>query len=247
MTEELKQQSYSDSQQKERRSALGNFIAAVKFALIFGFAANLLINFYYWYEKGYNYTISQKISQNASRETSAIAQRSITLAGYCIAILQLIDTWGSELSSYTQKQIQQKTPRSKILTAFKLNHNEQKIWFFKIKIFWKHFWGIVLGTAMEVFIKFASIFLCFFIYLFALLLGAVDGFVEREIRRAEGGRESTFLFHKIADSILKIPGVILIIFLVCPIAINPLIAIYTMAFLFFCFSNILCANWKKNL
>jgi hypothetical protein len=250
VTEEVKQRQKNQDnlQKKQHRGMLGNFFAAIKFALIFGFMASLIINLYCWYEKGYAYTIAQKISQSVSLGTSAIAARNATLAAYCIASLQLIDSWGSELSSYSQKQIQQKTPKSTILAAFfKADHAKQKLWFSKIKIAWKHFWSIFLGTAIEIFIKFASVFLSFFIYIFALLLGAVDGLVQREIRRAEVGRESTFLFHKIADSILKIPGVILIVFLACPIEINPLVAIYTMAFLFFCFANILCANWKKNL
>jgi len=248
MTEEAKQQNQNNLQQKQRRGALGNFIAAVKFALILGFVASLLINFYSWYKEGYSYTISQKISPSASRGTSAIAQRNATLAAYCIAVLQLIDSWGNELSSYTQAQIQHNALTGK-LKIFNSNPSNQKIWvqIKKIKTIWKHFLGIFLGTAIEVFIKFASVFLSFFIYLFALLLGAVDGLVEREIRRAEGGRESTFLFHRVADTVLKIPGLILIVFLACPIAINPLIAVYTMALLFFCFANILCANWKKNL
>ena len=248
MTEEAKQQNQNNLQQKQRRGALGNFIAAVKFALILGFVASLLINFYSWYKEGYSYTISQKISPSASRGTSAIAQRNATLAAYCIAVLQLIDSWGNELSSYTQAQIQHSTLIDKSKN-FNSNPSNQNIWaqIKKIETGWKHFWGIFLGTTIEVFIKFASVFLSFFIYLFALLLGAVDGLVEREIRRAEGGRESTFLFHRVADTVLKIPGLILIVFLACPIAINPLIAVYTMALLFFCFANILCANWKKNL
>ena len=225
----------------KRHSMFGDFIDTVKFALVLGFLVSLGVNLYYWGAKGYHPTIN-KITNVAAHENEAIAARSQDAAGFFVVITQRITKWINSIIHYAEHN----TPSIQLTTSLKPNQNERTIWH-NFKIGWHKFWSILFGTAVEVLIKLISIFASFFVYVFALLLGAVDGLVQREIRRAEGGRESTFLFHKVADTVLKIPGLILIVFLACPIPINPLIAVYSITFMFFCFSSILCTNWKKNL
>jgi integrating conjugative element membrane protein (TIGR03747 family) len=59
--------------------------------------------------------------------------------------------------------------------------------------------------------------------LFALLgvVGLIDGLSQREIRRAELGRESSYLFHMLNKWIAKIIGLGLCIWVCLPLTVNP--------------------------
>lgn len=108
-----------------------------------------------------------------------------------------------------------------------------------VAMLWASFWVLVF--------KFISVFSAILIYVFAGLLGALDGLVMRYVRTAEGGRESTFIFHKMTDTILQIPIWLIFIYLLSPVLINPTWIIVLLSLSFFLVFNIATANLKKFL
>ena len=110
-----------------------------------------------------------------------------------------------------------------------------------------HFVFVLVNTLVILFAKFFSVFVSFWVFLFAAILGATDGLLERYIRTNEGGRESTFIFHRVSDTVIKIPVAILFFYLTIPLFFNPEMIVMVMSVLFFLFFYIATANLKKFL
>lgn len=85
--------------------------------------------------------------------------------------------------------------------------------------------------------------------LFALLglLGLVDGLSLREIRRAELGRESSYLFHMLNLWIARIIGLGLCLWVCMPAAINPQWFFVPLGLLFSVMLSLSAAKFKKYL
>lgn len=106
----------------------------------------------------------------------------------------------------------------------------------------------ILGMTFKLLIaKFASIFVSIWVFVFASILGAMDGLLSRYIRTVEGGRESTFIFHRVSGVVIKIPVAIVFLYLSTPFFLNPKWVVMVMSLLFFGFFYIATANLKKFL
>ena len=115
------------------------------------------------------------------------------------------------------------------------------------QVFWHRLVSMLVLTAKVVIAKCISLFASVWVFIFAALIGALDGLVARYIRTSEGGRESTFIFHKVADGLLKIPVILLFLYLTSPFFINPEWVVVLMGVLFFAFFYTATANLKKFL
>lgn len=85
--------------------------------------------------------------------------------------------------------------------------------------------------------------------LFILLgvVGLIDGLSQREIRRAELGRESSYLFHFLNKNITKIIILGLFVWLCFPIALNPQWFFIPLALLFAGMLSFSTSKFKKYL
>lgn len=85
--------------------------------------------------------------------------------------------------------------------------------------------------------------------LFALLgaVGLIDGLSEREIRRAELGRESSYLFHMLNQWILKIIGIGLCTWICIPVVVNPQWFFVPLGLLFSMMLSLSASKFKKYL
>ena len=90
-------------------------------------------------------------------------------------------------------------------------------WSINISTHRRHGMGIILVLLF----KFINIVGAALIYLLAALFGACDGLVTRYVRTAEGGRESTFIFHQMTNMVIQIPVGLIMIYLISPVLINP--------------------------
>ena len=85
--------------------------------------------------------------------------------------------------------------------------------------------------------------------LFALLgvVGLIDGLSQREIRRAELGRESSYLFHMLNKWIAKIIGIGLCIWVCLPMTVNPQWFFVPLGLMFAVMLSLSASKFKKYL
>lgn len=95
--------------------------------------------------------------------------------------------------------------------------------------------------------KLLSVSISLLVLVFAALIGAMDGLLKRYIRTQEGGRESTFVFHRISDVLITAPVLLLVIYLALPIYLPPQAVVMAMSGLVFLFFTIATTNLKKFL
>jgi hypothetical protein len=102
-------------------------------------------------------------------------------------------------------------------------------------------------TAKDVLAKTVSVLVSLWVFVFSSLLGAMDGLLNRYKRTCEGGRESTYIYHKVSSSMYKIPLAILVVFLSLPLDINPEIVVILLSITFFMYFYITTSSLKKYL
>jgi integrating conjugative element membrane protein (TIGR03747 family) len=85
--------------------------------------------------------------------------------------------------------------------------------------------------------------------LFALLgfVGSIDGLSQREIRRAELGRESSYLFHMFNKWVAKIIGFGLFAWVCMPATVNPQWFFIPLGLLFSMMLSLIASKFKKYL
>ncbi|MBB71444.1 MAG: hypothetical protein CMF50_03500 [Legionellales bacterium] len=89
--------------------------------------------------------------------------------------------------------------------------------------------------------------LVFFIPLLiiALLVGVIDGLVQRDIRRFGAGRESTLLFHRTKAIFMPSVYILSLLFLISPIAVSPALFILLIASVMGLLVSIMMSRFKK--
>lgn len=240
---------------KKSKTMLQRFISAAATAFFLGFLVLVIFNAYMWITKGYNKMIENLDNNYQEKIISSLTIQNSSISAYSVAAFELINDKFKKWILNSEKQFQlwqknnqfgilQNLPTEKTLVK-KANCIEgilesafsslQKIGF----MLWVCFTVLVF--------KFISIFGALLIYIFASLLGALDGLVTRYIRTAEGGRESTFIFHKLTDVIIQFPIWLIAIYLISPALINPMLIISLLALAFFVVFNIAASNLKKFL
>jgi integrating conjugative element membrane protein (TIGR03747 family) len=85
--------------------------------------------------------------------------------------------------------------------------------------------GVTLVIGMRGFI----VLLALPMFLILITVGVVDGLVQRDIRKFQCARESTYIFHRIKRSWAGYFFVLLWLYLVCPLALSPLWFLLPMA------------------
>lgn len=81
----------------------------------------------------------------------------------------------------------------------------------------------------------------------AIFIGIVDGLGQRDIRKFEGARESTFFFHRIKPMISKIFYLLFLIYLCLPFSFHPLVILVPMMVLLSLTIMLTLRSYKKYL
>jgi integrating conjugative element membrane protein (TIGR03747 family) len=117
----------------------------------------------------------------------------------------------------------------------------------KTRVFWVKIISIFTLTLKVAFVK--ILMMLSSIPLFAILgfVGLVDGLSQREIRRAELGRESSYLFHMLRKWVFR--GIILLVLLwiAAPFSIQPQVIFLPMSVLFAFMISLTAQRFKKYL
>jgi integrating conjugative element membrane protein (TIGR03747 family) len=105
--------------------------------------------------------------------------------------------------------------------------------------------AVTILTTQVFAVRLAVLILALPVFALFGFVGAVDGLVERDLRRWAGGRESSYLFH-IAVRLLS-PAILLcwLLYLTVPVALPPAVVVLPFAALFAIALRIALASFKK--
>lgn len=225
---------------------------------ILGFLVVSLISAYQWISSGYESSM-QNLDKKISRETEVMKLRSPVLLNNSMKMILwikgLLDRTKLNLENPTKdlnrikpavlnsdaKEVSNKQKKSKS-EAIDVTSVGKDILnaFTKIgKILWLSFIFLLF--------KIIEVYAASILYLFTSLLGALDGLMKRYIRTEEGGRESTFAFHWITNITIKFPFLLIFLYFILPIEINPVVLTCLIASSFFLIFNVLTTSLKKFL
>lgn len=106
-------------------------------------------------------------------------------------------------------------------------------------------WHLVVLTFESVVIKAASLIASLLLLVMAVILGLLDGFCRRYVRTVEGGRESTYVYHKAVSSAVSLPSFCIILYIVLPLPLSPEIAGILLAVVVFSLVRLSASQFKK--
>jgi hypothetical protein len=194
---------------------------------VYGVIIALIINAIDCYQHGFKQT-SMKITRSYDQALFELGGRSAMAAAYISAGVKIASSYFSTLFSTNQSRWDYQHVNERNMTRV-VGESCQ----------------IILQTVESHVAKIAAVFSSWFLFLMAYLLGTLDGLTIRYRRTEEGGRESTFVFHKVSQRILSIPTLILSAYLFLPLSFSPLWVVAGVALLLFYFSQVSAANLKK--
>jgi integrating conjugative element membrane protein (TIGR03747 family) len=84
-------------------------------------------------------------------------------------------------------------------------------------------------------------------FVLLMLVGMIDGLVQRDIRRWSGGRESAFVYHWAKKFILPLLVLPWVIYLAMPVSIHPNVIVLPFAVLLAVVVRVMTATFKKYL
>ena len=225
----------------KKKNTLSNYLFAICKAIFWGMVVGIIINAVMWHIEGYQALIKGTEHTYDEQIRSIVLRNKSAAKEYASSVDVMRDStmWvGSTIAVDAEK-----IPYFNAVEDHVMTTSTRKFVFMAVE----HVF-IVLGWTFKVVIaKFLSVFASFWVFIFAALMGAMDGLLARYIRTNEGGRESTFIFHRVSDKVIKVPITIVFLYLSSPLTINPEVIVLIMSLLFFVFFYIATANLKKFL
>ncbi len=226
---------------KKKQRGLLSFLFAVARAIFWGFLVGMLINGFMWHHEGYQ-ALMKDLKITYQEQVNGIALRNQAISDhYDLAVNGIKETSQREeakamswLDHFAKGQFLKNSPE-----VTQKAHG--------VVGFIDHLVNVAWGTLEVLIAKFFSVFASFWVFIFAAFLGAMDGLLARYIRTQEGGRESTFIFHRVSDVVIRLPIGILFLYLTLPFFLNPEMVVVIVSVLFFSFFYLATANLKKFL
>jgi hypothetical protein len=218
------------------RSSLFGFIYEVIRSMFWAIVIGFIINCILWHREGYE-KLMIALNKNYNTEMTGIYLRNHQFADLYQSQIHTLSNFTSEIDEQISESIHFKS----IMNAYTID-----------------LWNLVQGysykilqvfneTAKDIMAKTLSVMVSLWIFIFSSLLGAMDGLLHRYIRTQEGGRESTYVYHKVAYCVYKAPLAIILLYLALPIMINPEIVVVILSMTFFMFFYLTTASLKKYL
>lgn len=228
---------------KRKKNMVLKAIGCVLSGIAVGFFLTLIVSIVKAYKSGLLSALSDLLTAYADLVLE-IAGRSPNLAGFILDKQALIEaeasnsliSSGSFIAAHFPKLMNTPAPSAQIGFAL------AKIKYYFTGLFYLTEWSFKVDL-----LRFISVFCSIMVFVFAAILGFLDGLLTRYIRTAEGGRESTYIYHHLADSTFKLPFFLIIAYIALPLPISPLLVVAVITLLIFMFCRISAANLKKFL
>ena len=220
---------------KSKQGLLAKLLAAVMLGYILTLFGNLIM----WQLTSYKNT-RDKLNDEYNQYLAHIAQyEKSVLSNIGLNNAKYRDIFNN-LQLGASCKIKQMTAK---LKSF-LNHQNIKILDNTVNIA-SSFLNIIYLTFKIMVVKLIAVLASIALYVFAIMLGLLDGLVARYKRTMQAGRESTFVFHHVAKLIISLPVFLMFIYIMSPIYINPLIINLAIAGFLFVGFRVYGANLKK--
>ncbi len=111
-----------------------------------------------------------------------------------------------------------------------------------------HFWPEIQASMYSVQIigeRMAVLYLTLPLFLLAALLAVSDGWAGRWLRRAHGGRESAFMYHRMKRGIFLAIVLLWVIYLIIPVSMDPRMIIFPFVIMFGLLIRLTVSYFKK--
>ncbi len=224
-------------QQRGFFKALWSVFSAVLWGLCIGVAINCVL----WYVQGYP-KLMQSMKTTYHQQMQGISLRQSHVAAQ---ISKKMKTF-THAWRHTEKQGVKALKKRQIMEHLPLA-NKKGDGVHRLGQGIEHFLAVMAATLMVMMAKCFSVLVSFWVFVFAALIGAMDGLLKRYIRTNEGGRESTFIFHRVSQLMITLPVAVLFFYLTLPVFVRPEVVAVGMSVMVFLFFNISTANLKKFL
>lgn len=227
---------------KEKPRGMTGATFTVMTAFLWALLVGLVIHGFLWYDEGY--AVLMKQLTNSYAQQTAMMQQRANLPEKKSRLLHMMADYFAHERIVVMNHTRRWLARAPLLSDAAMNTGVKqallKPWHFVEDVA-----ALIFLTSKLIVAKCASLLLSIGVFVFAILLGACDGLVARYIRTQEGGRESAFLFHRIADKAVRLPMLCVFLYLASPFFIPPTWVVIFISVLLFSLCRLTTANLKK--
>ncbi|MGY4526751.1 TIGR03747 family integrating conjugative element membrane protein [Pseudomonas sp. TE21394] len=214
---------------------LGLLFASLIFSILLEFVGML----WFWPEQGWHHSHAMWLSElgwlSGHFKNSLLVQEP---AQATAKVLEHLNDWAVVRSGWAQFD-----------TQLKLFSREATIQgqFAQVYVVMQDYLLAALFTVFTFVVRLAVLILATPLFLLAVITGAVDGLMRRDLRKFGAGRESSFVYHRAKRTLLPLVISPWVIYLSLPWTLNPIWVLVPCAFLLGCMVSITAATFKKYL
>ena len=179
----------------------------------------------FWTEQGANHA-KTVLAMDQRYLNQSLKNESLVIKGQVINATATAVNWIAQQSWLTT--LSTGTPISKVSMG---SMDAIQKWIHGLSDRYQDYWQAANYVAQTFVVRLALIFFSLPIFLFAGVVGAVDGLVERDLRRWGGGRESSNVFNLAKKSITPAFVLACVVYISLPYSVNPVIVIFPFAIL----------------
>lgn len=239
--------SAAENVQNKRQGMLGKLISLlIRILMILLFSLFLSVIFewigiyFFWNNEGWHHSEQMfKVELgwlNDSFKQSLLMAEPITTAHW---LLDQAYTWGFEKTGFvefTQKARYNSMYGSDISSTLS-----------SVYITIEDYLMAIIYVTLTFVVRLSVLILSIPLFALASLTGITEGLVRRDLRRFGAGRESSFIYHRAKRYIPTLTVAPWLIYLSCPISVNPLLILMPCAFALGLAITITAATFKKYL
>ncbi|MNO72431.1 hypothetical protein D3C76_633780 [compost metagenome] len=214
---------------------LGLLFASLLFSIVLEFVGML----WFWPEQGWHHShamwLSELVWLSDHFKSSLLVQEP---AQATAKVLQHLNEWVVVRSGWAQSD-----------TQLKLLSREPSLQgqFAQVYVVVQDYLLAALFTVFTFVVRLAVLALATPLFLLAVITGAVDGLMRRDLRKFGAGRESSFVYHRAKLTLLPLMVSPWLIYLSLPWSLNPNWVLLPCATLLGCMVAITAATFKKYL
>ncbi|WP_160108269.1 TIGR03747 family integrating conjugative element membrane protein [Pseudomonas izuensis] len=214
---------------------LGLLFASLLFSIVLEFVGLL----WFWPEQGWHHSHTMWLSElgwlSSHFKSSLLVQEP---AQATAKVLQHLNDWVVVRSGWAQSDAQLK------LLSREASLQGQ---FAQVYVVLQDYLLAALFTVFTFVVRLAVLTLAMPLFLLAVITGAVDGLMRRDLRKFGADRESSFVYHRAKRTLLPLTVSPWVIYLSLPWSLNPNWVLLPCATLLGCMVAITAATFKKYL
>lgn len=208
-------------------------------SLIFSIALEFVGMLWFWPEQSWHHSHSMWLSElgwlsNHFRSSLLVQEPAQATA----KMLEHLNDWIVVRSGWAQSDAHLKLLSREASMAGQLSH---------VYVVIQDFLLAALFTVFTFVVRLAVLALAMPLFLMAVITGAVDGLMRRDLRKFGAGRESSFVYHRAKRTLLPLVISPWVIYLSLPWSLNPLWVLLPCAALLGWMVAITAATFKKYL